>query len=236
MKASAIHARVDQIDELTRGFRLPLPPMKMEHLDIIAASLSRAFDEVRTRHPGKVNSGNEAEVTALLEASLNALLEQDPLWGQLVACVARGKETVSFDGSHLEKRPDLSIYLSSRQRNFPLIAEAKIIDSSAAKTEAQYCDSGLCRFLSGDYAWANQEALMVAYVRDGSSINGRLTPFLSKAMKRKPPRYSVEELPSSHGNGAGDRAYSKHGRAFVYNHQAPPANPGAISILHLWLS
>jgi hypothetical protein len=236
MKPSAIHPRVDQIDELTRGLRLPLPAMKMEHLDIIVESLSRAFDDIRTRHQGKVDSGNEAEVTALLVGRLNALLEQDPFWGQLVVCVARGTETVSFDGSHLEKRPDLSISLSSRQRNFPLIAEAKIIDSAAAKTEAQYCENGLCRFLNGDYAWANQEALMVAYVRDGSSINGRLTPFLSKAMKQKPPRYSVEELPSSPRNGTGDRAWSKHGRGFVYNHQAPPANPGAISILHLWLS
>ncbi len=236
MKSSAIRPRLDQIEELTRGLRLPLPAIDMTHLDIIAESLSRAFDDVRTHHPGRVASGSEAEVTALLEARLNELLEQDPLWGQLVMCVVRGKETVNFDGSHLEKRPDLSIYLSSRERNFPLIAEAKILDAGAAKTEALYCDNGLCRFLDGDYAWANQEAIMVAYVRDGSTINGRLAPFLSEAMKQVPPRYSVEMLPVSPKSGAGDRAWSRHGRRFVYDHQSPPADPGAISILHLWLS
>ena len=235
MKSYAIRPRLDQIDELTRGLRLPLPAIDMAYLDIIAESLSRAFDDVRTRHPVTVASGSEAEVTALLEARLNTLLEQDPFWGQLVMYVVRGKETVSFDGSHLEKRPDLSIYLSSRERNFPLVAEAKILDSHAAKTEAMYCDNGLCRFLVGDYAWANQEALMVAYVRDGSSINGKLVPFLSTAMKQIPPLYSVEALPSP-GNGPGDRAWSRHERSFAYHHQAPPTDPGAINILHLWLS
>ena len=37
-------------------------------------------------------SGNEAEVTALMEARLNVLIDLDPLWGQLVLCVARGRE------------------------------------------------------------------------------------------------------------------------------------------------
>lgn len=234
MKAAAIRPRPDQISELSRDLQLPLPPIDVALLDIIAESLARAFNDVRADNPGTVASGSEAEVTALLEARLNALLDQDPLWGHLVRCVARGKETVSFDGSHLEKRPDLSIYLSSRERNFPLIAEAKILD--ATKTEALYCDNGLCRFLKGEYAWASQEAIMVAYVRDDSSINGNLVPFLTKDMKQTPPNYSVEVLPFLPKSGSGDRAWSRHGRGFVYSHQASLVEPGSISILHLWLS
>jgi len=65
-----------------------------------------------------VTSGIEAEVNALMEARLNTLIEEDLLWRQLVLCVARGKESLNFDGSHLEKRPDLSIYLSTRTRGF----------------------------------------------------------------------------------------------------------------------
>ncbi|NOT88449.1 MAG: hypothetical protein HOP03_09720 [Lysobacter sp.] len=215
---------------------MPLPAIDVAYLEIIAESLSRAFDDVRANSPVVVASGSEAEVTALLETRLNALLEQDPFWGQLVMCVVRGKETVSFDGSHLEKRPDLSIYLSNRERNFPLIAEAKILDSTAAKTETMYCNKGLCRFLDGDYAWANQEAFMVAYVRDGSSINGKLVPFLASAMMKTPPLYSVEVLPYPPKSGVGHLACSRHSRSFVYNNQTPPASPGPINILHLWLS
>ena len=36
-----------------------------------------------------------------METKLNSLIDQDRLWGQLVLCVARGKESLSFDGSHL---------------------------------------------------------------------------------------------------------------------------------------
>lgn len=237
MMPLAINPRPDQIDELTRGLRLPLPPMDNEYLELIAEGLSRAFQDIRSAQPGTVACGTEAEVTALLEARLNALAEQDPFWGQLVMCVVRGKESLSFDGSHLEKRPDLSIYLSDGSRNFPLIAEAKVLDSAKAKTANLYCDKGLCRFLRGEYAWASQEAFMLAYVRDGSSINGHLIPLLSKAMALAPARYAVQELPSSIGNGANDLAWSQHSRAFAYIHQTFPAPaPGPIDVWHLWLS
>ncbi|MFN9525647.1 MAG: hypothetical protein ACK563_04370 [Pseudomonadaceae bacterium] len=237
MSSAAIRPRPDQIGELTRGLRLPLPAMDTLHLEIIAEGLSRAFADVRMHNPLVVNTGSEAEVTALMEARLNALIEQDPFWGQLVVCVVRGKESLSFDGSHIEKRPDLSIYLSSQARNFPLIAEAKILDSGTAKTEVLYCDKGLYRFLNGEYAWASQEAFMVAYVRDGSSIGDKLLPFLADAMTQTPPRYSVEALPTSCGSGADDLACSRHARGFVYSHQAPPTHhPGSIAIWHLWLS
>ena len=133
MRAASIRPRPDQIAELTRGLRLPLPEVSSLHLDVIAEGLLQAFADIRARAPVTVASGTEAEVTALLEARLNAMIEIEPLRGQLVLCVARGKESLSFDGSHLEKRPDLSIYLSKRNRSFPLITEAKIIDSAARR-------------------------------------------------------------------------------------------------------
>jgi hypothetical protein len=229
--------RPNQIDALTCGLRLPLPALDAAHLEIIAEGLHRAFQEVRAVHPTEVASGSEAEVTALVEARLNVATGQDPFWGQLVLCAVRGKESVSFDGSQIEKRPDLSIYLSSRTRNFPLIVEAKILDFATAKTAALYCDKGLCRFLTGEYAWASQEAFMMAYVRDGSSITGQLTPLLAKDMARVQPRYSVQTLPTFTGTQTGDLACSQHIRAFTYLNQAPPTHiPGPISIWHLWLA
>jgi hypothetical protein len=236
MTAPAIRPRPDQIDALTRGLRLPLPAVEAMHLEIIAESISRAFHEIRVSHPTTVGSGSEAEVTALLEARLNAMCGQDPLWGQLVLCAVRGKESVSFDGSHIEKRPDLSIYLSSRARNFPLIVEAKILDTATAKTPALYCDKGLRRFLVGEYAWATQEAFMVAYVRDGSSIAGQLMPLLANDMAQAAPSYAVQTLPTAIGTPAGDLASSRHARAFTYIHQNPPVqSPGTMAVWHLWL-
>jgi hypothetical protein len=165
------------------------------------------------------------------------LIEEDPFWGQLVLCVARGKESLSFDGSHLEKSPDLSIYLSNRNRGFPLVTEAKIVDAASSKTEALYCDNGIRRFVEGEYAWGNREAFMVAYVRDGSSISTKLTPFLSTVMSQIPPGYLIETLPIVAGSGTADLAHSRHGRSFIYaGHAWPSLEPGPISVSHLWLS
>lgn len=237
MRAASIRPRPDQIAELTRGLQLPLPEVSTIHLDIIAEGLLQAFEDIRARAPATVASGTESEVTALLEARLNAMIEVEPLWGQLVLCVARGKESLSFDGSHLEKRPDLSIYLSNRNRSFPLITEAKIIDAAASKTETLYCDNGIRRFVEGEYAWGNREAFMIAYVRDGSSIGTKLTPFLSNVISLDPPGYLVEGLPVATGSGSFDLAHSMHGRSFLYpSNPSDMLEPGPISVWHLWLS
>jgi len=237
MSRPGTRTRPDQIAELTRGLQLPLPKIEADHLEVVAERLVQAFNDVRAHSPSTVSSGVEAEVTALMETRLNRLLEEDLLWGQLVHCVVRGRENLSFDGSHLEKRPDLSIYLSDRSRCFPLVTEAKILDSVSGRTEVHYCNDGLRRFVTGEYAWGNREAFMIAYVRDGSSIVLTLKPFLSGAMTRNSHGYLVEELPMPAGNGSSDLAYSRHGRTFVYPSQTPPADqPGPITIWHLWLS
>lgn len=237
MRPATIRSRPDQVAELTRGLELPLPEVPSVHLRIIAEGILRAFKAVRACSPATVASGSEAEVTALMEARLNTMIELDPLWRQLVLCVARGKESLSFDGSHLEKRPDLSVYLSNRNRGFPLIMEAKILDAPTAKTESLYCDKGLRRFVEGEYAWGNREAFMIAYVRDGSSIGTKLTPYLAHAMTKTPPGYLVEAIPVAIGSGDTDLAQSRHGRNFNYGGEtSPPQSPGPISVWHLWLS
>jgi hypothetical protein len=234
MRPPAIRPRPDQVQALTKGLDLPLPEIQADHLEIIADGLLQAFNDVRAQSPLVIASGSEAEVTALMEARLNNLIQQDLFWGQLVLYVARGKESVSFDGSHLEKRPDLSIALTNRSRCFPLAVEAKILDAAAHKTEIQYCEQGIRRFLEGEYAWGTREAFMLGYVRDGSSIAAKLTPFLSGATSSG---YSVEELPLPQGVSPTDLARSRHRRNFVYTHQASPAcMPGPIAVWHLWLA
>lgn len=234
--ASAGRPRLDQVGELTRGIRLPLPAIEDVHLRILAEGLQEAFDDLCVRERVTMATGDEPEVTALLHARLNRLIDESLLWGQLVRCVVRGGESISFDGSHLEKRPDLSIYLSKRTQLFPHIVEAKILDGGKTRTVASYCNHGLLRFVKGEYAWANREAFMLAYVRDGSSIDAKLRPRLAQAMTLNPPAYLVEELPVHVDPGDLDLAHTRHGREFLYVSQAPPNSPGPISIWHLWLS
>ncbi len=232
MSSPVIVPRPDQIAELTRGIDLPLGAIDEIHLQVIADGVIQAFKEIRKSAPGTVATGDEAELTALLEARLNRMIEEDQVWRQLVASVVRGKESLSFDGSHLEKRPDLSIHLTARTRRFPLTAEAKIID--ATRGEQLYCSKGLQRFLDGQYAWGGREALMIAYVRDGTTIATRLRPYL--ALPAQATNYKVVNAPTSLGLAACDGARSGHRRSFLYAHTAPPSNdPGAIELWHLWV-
>ena len=236
MRGPAVRPRHDQVAELTRGVRLPLAAIPEDHLEILADGLRQAFDDVRVHATATVATGEEPEVTALMQARLNRLIHEDSLWRQLVLWVGRGTESISFDGSHLEKRPDLSIVLSGAERRFPLIAEAKILDAAASKTAALYCKDGIRRFVEGEYAWGTREAFMIGYVRDGSSIATTLNAVLSKAVDLYPHRYLVEALPVPVGSSSSDLAYTRHRRDFVYGGQRPPNSPGPISVWHLWLA
>jgi hypothetical protein len=232
MSSPALLPRPDQIAELTRGLDLPLAAIAEDYLQIIAEGVIQAFNDIRTSAPTSVTTGNEAEVTALLVARLNRMIEEDVVWRQLVTCVVRGAESVSYDGAHLEKRPDLSILLSGRALRFPLIAEAKIIDET--RGENLYCSQGLGRFLNGQYGWGGREAFMIAYVRDGTTISGRLRPYL--AQSGHATRYAVHSAPTALAAAGCDAARSNHGRSFLYSHAPPPANdPGSIALWHLWV-
>ena len=92
MRRTGVRPRVDQVAELTRGLRLPLEPIANDHLELLAERLQQAFDHIRVHEPTTVAMGQEREVTALMYARLNRMIEEDPLWRQLVMWVGRGSE------------------------------------------------------------------------------------------------------------------------------------------------
>jgi hypothetical protein len=235
MNLSRVRPREDQIAELTRGQRLPLAPLHEIHLMFIAEVLIRAWNDLLVDRRSILLSGGETEVNTLIETRLNALLEEDELWSQLVRGVARGRETVSHNGSHLEKRPDLSIHLTDRSPSFPLIVECKLIDARSRKKIDLYCNDGLIRFVRGEYGWATREAFMLAYVRDGSTISSWLEPFLAESRTKLPDSYLTNALPESVGESDMHLARSSHNREFRYIGQ-PHDSPGAIAIWHLWIA
>ena len=169
-----------------------------------------------------------------MESRLNKLFETHELWSLVALSVARGKETISFDGSHLEKRPDLSIYLTNRSPSFPLVVECKLIDIQRRKTVNLYCDDGLTRFVRGEYGWATREAFMLAYVRDESTIGACLRPFLHDSVKKQPDAYLTDALPEPIPATDLPIARSFHNREFRYSGLSH--GPGVIQIWHLWLT
>lgn len=227
--------RPEQVAELTRGISLPLPAVDEEYLLIIVETLVSVWAELLTRPNTKVLEQDEPSITALIEARLNTLRNENSLWEMLVSAAIRGREMISYDGSHLEKRPDLSLLLTTpRQPAFPLIIECKLIDTNT-KPVRLYCNDGLARFINGDYAWYDRQAIMLAYVRDTSTIATSLMPHLSKHQNKKLDPFACEQLPEASEAEEVDLARSKHERAFCYIHQMQRI-PGTIEVWHLWLS
>ncbi len=234
-RASQVHPRPDHIAELTRGIELPLPAITDFHLACIAEVLAQAWQDLLTRHGATLRAGGETEVNDLMKTRLNSLLDTNPIWRGLASSVTRGSESLSYDGSHLEKRPDLSIHLTRRNPNFPLTVECKLIDKPKGKTVGLYCRQGLARFVAGKYAWTAREAFMLAYARDGASIGSTLAPHLAAAMASgAADPFQTLDLPRSDAPPPVERARSRHERPF--RHLNGNASPGPIVLWHLWLT
>lgn len=229
-------ASFDQIAALVRGVTLPLEPISEDHLDAIVEGISQAFEEARAEAPAIVATGNEPAVTALLASHLNRRIDEDSIWRTLVVSVGRGTESLNFNGEKLEKRPDLSITFAARSRRFPLIVEAKIVENESGKTVRLYCDKGIKRFLDGEYAWACQEAFMVAYVRGNTSQMSTLEDRLSNSVVSGETPYGTLDGPTKRLSHIGELAITQHARKFTYPSQNPPDNaPGPVHLWHLWL-
>lgn len=142
-----------QIDALTRGVRIPVKAMRAEHLRILAEGLRQAWGEVKATQPVWSSISAEASLNGFMETELKRLLRHSRVWRVFVKAVTRGGEVMSYDGTRIEKRPDLSLELSGG-RPLPLVVECKLIDAPNRKTAGLYCSEGVARFVKGDYAWA----------------------------------------------------------------------------------
>lgn len=227
----------DHLFELIREQELPLPALDPMHIEIILELLQQAYEGIKRSYPSAVASGDEKHLNSLMVDRLNHLVGNDPVANLLVRAVSLGTETKNYDASRFEMRPDIQISLTSRQHLFPLIVECKLIDISQGKTVDRYCRDGLARFTTGDYAWTNREAMMLAYVRGGASTANHLHPFLTAAMALSPPEYAVVSLPKKCASSLPDAAKSDHGRYFSYVHGAQRGKlPGDIAVWHLWVN
>lgn len=234
MSKSTIRPRPDQLAELTRGQELPLDPIADVHLGIILENVFKVWHKLLGERPEALMGGNEAEINALMESSLNNLWS-DPLWSQLVTSVSRGKESLSYDGAHLEKRPDLSIYLTGKHPSFPVVVECKIIDKASGKGVDLYCKNGISRFVKGEYAWANREGIMIAYIRDDASIKNHLLPLLATGRRLLPDPWETTQLPMAKTAVHRHVLSSHHHRSFSYSKRTSSGAPGTIALWHVWL-
>jgi hypothetical protein len=228
-------------------YHLPHPRLGLPVLLLIRRVVLRAFELLREQQ-FNLAAAKENEVTAALRSTIeNNLRQSGEVPGfdkRKFETVIRGGEWANYDGKSLTKAPDLFFKLRDYEteprsvlpEHDGLFIEAKPVDATHAVGRI-YCDDGLIRFVRGDYAWAMQEAMMLAYVRNDRTIERSLLPAMSEAPRmstlqtQQLPARTIMEMAGS--TPAAEAVFmSRHERTFQWPDGKGPATP--IDIFHVW--
>ncbi|MBI5549133.1 MAG: hypothetical protein HY901_35050, partial [Deltaproteobacteria bacterium] len=178
---------------------MPYPALQQVVVRAVEEALAEAWRRVieQIRAGGRLQALAEAHedvVTQPLVDELERLLDRG--WGafrrETFCAVVKSEELWNHAGTS-QHRPDIIVRFHAPPREvadrryYAVFIECKIIDKPARKTIERYCTQGVSRFTDGDYAWKMRDALMCAYVLDGSSQQQYLSSGLSQAAKGKIP-------------------------------------------------
>jgi hypothetical protein len=228
-------------------YHLPHPCLGLPFILLIRRVLLRAFELLREQGANLADAG-EDDITAALRSTIeNNLRHSGTVQGfskRTFETVIRQGQFANYNGTRLAKTPDLFFKLRDDESEpRPVLSEfdamfieAKPVDATHAAGR-KYCDDGLIRFVRGDYAWAMQEGMMLAYARNGRTITDHLIPEMSKPARVA--SLATVQLPEPCSApaavacaGAEAIHTSRHRRSFPW-----PDGKGVatdITVYHLW--
>ena len=201
-----------------RHQRYPFPDFPLWAMRAVLAAIIRSFNDAIS---AAENFSGENDLSAVLVDELNELRRAATVpafSAQLFQVVTRDGCSSTFDGTSLQKRPDMIFRLATSLDEYEgWFVECKIVD--ATHPPGLYFSMGVSRFVSGEYAWAMPSALMVAYAGTGYSTRNvtKLAPRCQPSTLLKSPQLQ----------------HSDHPRSWAY--PGTSRGPGDLRILHLWL-
>ncbi len=226
-------------------FRLPHRRLGLPVILLIRRVLSYAMEKLREEQFNFAKAKEDQVTAALLAVIENRFRQQGTIPGfnqHTYDSVVRQAQVTNYNGTKLGKTPDLCFRLrrdtsqayDGLSEYDGLFVECKPVDANHP-VGSKYCDDGLIRFVCGDYAWAMREGMMLAYARNGRTIQKHLVP----AMSDRTAKLSVVEalapvnIPAATATEGSERIHrSKHRRVFGW-----PCNKGQacdITVYHLW--
>ncbi len=220
---------------------LPYPRLQGVVVRAVEAALVEAWCRI-LRHADRValdNVGEDSITNPLVDELCRMLTDGwGAFRGETYAAVIKSEEIKDRSGRSLQMKPDISVRLLNppacvlEQRYYAIFIEAKIIQKPG-KAVRLYYGKGVKRFIDGAYAWKMQQAILCAYVLDGS----RLVPDLSDALAARGTALSVatdDTLRFGDGVNRAEIAHTLHPRRWTYT--APNSGtPGPITLSHVWL-
>ena len=225
----------DLINEAVGISVIPRKKLKEDHLFQIISATQEAFNYIKKTQKNFATF-NEVKLNTYMQIRLSKMIKSGHWLSKIVEFVGRGGEFINYDSTIMENRPDLFFKIRGNIRVDKIIfVEAKIIYQKKGQSTLLYCQEGVLRFVKGQYAWYESEAMMIGYVKDDSTINNRLVTFFNKAKNpSNSKRFAVKVQPTDVPKLKGDIAYTVHNRKFNYVHKTE-SKPGPITIWHVWL-
>lgn len=228
-------------------YHLPHPRLGLPVILLIRRVLIRALELLREQQFRLADASEDEVTAALLSTVENHLRQAGDVAGfnkRTYEPVVRQSQCANFNGSALTKTPDMCFKLRHDDcEPRPVIPEFDALFVECKPVDAKhpvgskYCDDGLIRFVRGDYAWAMQEGMMLAFTRDGRTIAKHLIPSMSETARMK--ALQTLDLPKAATSSAAsptDTAeavhISRHKRSFPWLHRKGQATD--ITIYHLW--
>ncbi|MNJ48805.1 hypothetical protein D3C77_440110 [compost metagenome] len=222
------------------GFPWPIPA---NIIRVVARAIQHAWEEIQSdpsAHLVGVSPGAPEE-DVYSDALCNMLLQMLDMENPLVPgfssesfdTVCRGENLPNYSGALLNKQPDLIIRLANSplavtRRLVGIFIESKVV---CMKNPINlYTTHGLSRFVGGDYGWAMQAGMMLAYQK------GKHRPIthLEAQLAAEVTLCSIA-VGSSHLESRTEyhpiSAVSSHKRSWNYQ---DGGTPGDIRIWHMW--
>lgn len=228
-------------------YHLPHPRLGLPVILLVRRVILRAFELLRAEGFNLAAAKEDDITTALRNTIENNLRQTGEVRGfnkRTFETVIRQGQWENFDGSRLTKTPDvffkLNDFESSRGAVLSafdgLFVEAKPVDSKHP-AGGRYCDDGLIRFVRGDYAWAMEESMMLAYARDGRTISRHLLPAMKEASRMATLKTKHLPIPLKVAGAAATPFaeavhVSHHRREFPWPHGKGQATP--VEMFHVW--
>jgi hypothetical protein len=184
-------------------YHLPHPRLGLPVILLVRLVLIHAFDLLRERN-FPLATALEDEITAALKSIIeNDFRQTGKLAGfskRTYDPVIRQGQVANYNQTKLTKTPDLCFKLrNDEEENRPVLSEhealfveCKPVDGTHS-VGGKYCDDGLCRFVDGEYAWAMEEGMMIAYSRK-RTIAEHLIPAMQNAKRHE--QLKVVDLPT----------------------------------------
>lgn len=238
---TALHGSPVKLVSHQNGFPHPVSPGVMR---VIGQAVVHAWSVIKSdpkKHLALPSPGNPPEdiyTDALCEILLQMLKSPTALVpgfsSVLFEHVSRAENLSNYNASVINKQPDLIIQLADgplqqTRRYVGIYIETKIVSMSTPIT--RYTDEGLKRFIVGDYAWAMQGALMIAYQSKKPRPRTALELKLASDTTLATVPQNGGEWFSSPAAAAPLCGNSMHERSWCY---LCGDEPGPIRVWHMW--